>query len=168
MRRRLFRAEQPRDCPGAARAARRARRQHRRRRDDAAPLQRAPRERTGISHDRKDRHLMAVLVTGGCGHVGSRLTEALPERTHGAVDVLDACWFGNHWPSNPRLTVTQADVRQIDDLDLSGYDTIFHLAGIANDPAAELNPYGSWEVNVLATMRLVDRAARQGVRQFVF
>jgi len=45
---------------------------------------------------------------------------------------------------------------------------VFHLAGIANDPCAELNPYASWEVNVLATMRLVDRAARQGVRQFVF
>jgi nucleoside-diphosphate-sugar epimerase len=32
----------------------------------------------------------------------------------------------------------------------------------------ELNPYASWDVNVLATMRLVDRAARQGVSQIVF
>src|SRR5262249_50857838 len=37
-----------------------------------------------------------------------------------------------------------------------------------NDPSAALNPYRSWEVNVLATMRLADRAARQGVRQFIF
>jgi len=59
-------------------------------------------------------------------------------------------------------------VRTIDDLDLAGYDTIFHLANIANDPSVELNPYASWEVNVLATMRLVDRAARQGVKQIVF
>src|SRR5262249_17216645 len=42
------------------------------------------------------------------------------------------------------------------------------LAGIANDPAVELNPCASWEVNVLATMRLADRAARSGVRQLVF
>jgi nucleoside-diphosphate-sugar epimerase len=111
---------------------------------------------------------MAVLVTGGCGYVGSRLTEALLERTDERVDVLDTCWFGNYLPSHPRLAVTQTDVREIDDIDLSAYDTIFHLAGIANDPAAELNPYRSWEVNVLATMRLVDRAARQGVRQFIF
>ena len=60
------------------------------------------------------------------------------------------------------------DVRQIDEVDLSPFDTIFHLANIANDPSVELNPYASWEVNVLATMRLVDRAARQGVKQFVF
>ena len=60
------------------------------------------------------------------------------------------------------------DVRQIDEVDLSSFDTIFHLANIANDPSVELNPYASWEVNVLAAMRLVDRAARQGVKQFVF
>ena len=52
--------------------------------------------------------------------------------------------------------------------DLSPFDTIFHLANIANDPAVELNPYASWDVNVLATMRLADRAARQGVTQMVF
>jgi nucleoside-diphosphate-sugar epimerase len=60
------------------------------------------------------------------------------------------------------------DVRAIDQVDLSKFDTIFHLANIANDPSVELNPYMSWEVNVLATMRLVDRAARQGVRQLVY
>ena len=48
------------------------------------------------------------------------------------------------------------------------FDTIFHLANIANDPSVDLNPYSSWEVNVLAGMRLIDRAARQGVKQFIF
>ncbi len=60
------------------------------------------------------------------------------------------------------------DLRNTDAIDLSGVDTIFHLAGIANDPAVELNPYASWEVNVLATMRLADKAARAGVTQFIF
>jgi len=111
---------------------------------------------------------MAYLVTGGCGYVGTRLTEALLERTDRPVTVVDTAWFGNYLPEHPRLRVEIRDVRAIDDLDLAGFDTIFHLAGIANDPAADLNPYKSWEVNVLATMRLVDRAARDGVRQFVF
>src|SRR5262249_59097306 len=64
--------------------------------------------------------------------------------------------------------VERRDVRTIDEVDLHGYDTVFHLANIANDPSVELNPYLSWEVNVLAGMRLIDRAARHGVRQFVF
>jgi nucleoside-diphosphate-sugar epimerase len=108
-----------------------------------------------------------LLVTGGCGYVGSKLTQALLARGH-AVTVLDTMWFGNFLPPHPRLTLLAHDMRQIDAVDLSPFDTIFHLANIANDPAVELNPYASWDVNVLATMRLADRAARQGVTQIVF
>jgi nucleoside-diphosphate-sugar epimerase len=111
---------------------------------------------------------MAYLVTGGCGYVGTRLVEALLERTSHDVTVIDTAWFGNYLPPDPRLTLHIADLRTMDALDLASFDTIFHLAGIVNDPSAELNPCASWEVNVLATTRLVDRAARQGVRQFVF
>jgi nucleoside-diphosphate-sugar epimerase len=100
--------------------------------------------------------------------VGTKLTTALLDRTPHAVDVLDTAWFGNHLPSSPRLSLLRDDVRNIDSLDLSGYDTIFHLANIANDPAVELNPYASWEVNVLAGMRLNERAARHGVKQFIY
>lgn len=109
-----------------------------------------------------------LLVTGGCGYVGTKLTAALLDRTPHRVTVLDAQWFGNHLAAHPRLTVLKQDVRTMDDVDLSKFDTIFHLANVANDPSAELNPYASWEVNVLAGMRLVDRAARQGVQQFIF
>lgn len=111
---------------------------------------------------------MNVLITGGCGYVGTKLTQAMLERTPHQVAVIDAMWFGNRLAPHPQLTVHSADIRNVDDLDVSGYDTIVHLANIANDPSVELNPYASWEVNVLAGMRLVDRAARQGVRQFIF
>lgn len=89
-------------------------------------------------------------------------------RTPHDVTVLDALWFGNHLQPSPRLSLQKMDVRRIDEVDLSPFDTIFHLANIANDPSVELNPYSSWEVNVLAGMRLVDRAARHGVKQFIF
>lgn len=111
---------------------------------------------------------MNVLVTGGCGYVGTKLTEALLARTPHDVTVLDVMWFGNRLKPNPRLTVQTLDVRRIDEVDLAPFDTIFHLANIANDPSVELNPYASWEVNVLAGMRFIDRAARQGVKQFIY
>jgi nucleoside-diphosphate-sugar epimerase len=111
---------------------------------------------------------MAVLVTGGLGYVGTRLTEALLARTSHHVTVVDAGWFGSYLEPHPRLSIRLADIRSLDGLDLSPFDTVFHLAGIANDPSAELDPFRSWEVNVLATMRLADRAARQGVRQFIY
>jgi nucleoside-diphosphate-sugar epimerase len=109
-----------------------------------------------------------VLITGGCGYVGTKLTQAMLARTGHHVTVLDTQWFGNRLTPDPRLTVCAADVRKIDEMDLSSFDTIFHLANIANDPSVDLNPYSSWEVNVLAGMRLIDRAARHGVKQFVF
>jgi len=109
-----------------------------------------------------------VLITGGCGYVGTKLTTALLDRTDHGVTVLDTQWFGNYLPRSPRLTIHDLDVRKIDELELSSFDTIFHLANIANDPSVDLNPYSSWEVNVLAGMRLADRAARQGVKQLIF
>ena len=111
---------------------------------------------------------MRILVTGGCGYVGTKLTEALLARTPHEVVVLDTMWFGNRLSPHPRLTVLTGDVRRIEAVDLTGYDAIVHLANVANDPSVELNPYASWEVNVLAGMRLVDRAARQGVKQFIY
>ena len=111
---------------------------------------------------------MALLVTGGCGYVGTKLTSALLARTPHDVTVVDTQWFGNYLEPNRRLDIRKLDVRAVDEIDLSGVDTIFHLANIANDPSVDLNPYASWEVNVLATMRLADKAARQGVGQFVF
>lgn len=111
---------------------------------------------------------MRILVTGGCGYVGSKLVAAILERTDHDVTVIDTQWFGNYLPPHPKLAVETRDVRTIDDVDLRPFEAIVHLANIANDPAVELDPYASWEVNVLATMRLVDRAARHGVRQFVY
>jgi len=109
-----------------------------------------------------------LLVTGGCGYVGTKLTNALLARTPHQVTVLDAQWFGNYLEPHDRLTILKMDMRQIEEVDLHPFDTIFHLANIANDPSVELNPYASWDVNVLATMRLADRAARHGVRQLIF
>ena len=111
---------------------------------------------------------MNVLITGGCGYVGTKLTQAVLDRTPHSVTVLDTQWFGNRLGADPRLTICKADVRTIDEFDLSPFDTVFHLANIANDPSVDLNPYSAWEVNVLAGMRLVDRARRQGVKQFIF
>jgi nucleoside-diphosphate-sugar epimerase len=111
---------------------------------------------------------VSILITGGCGYVGTKLTQAVLSRTRRDVTVLDTQWFGNHLEPQSRLKMLRMDVRAIDSIDLSGYDTVFHLANIANDPSVEINPYASWEINVLATMRLIDRAARHGVKQFVF
>jgi nucleoside-diphosphate-sugar epimerase len=110
---------------------------------------------------------MKILLTGGCGFIGSMLTPALLQGGH-EVTVVDTGWFGNFLEPHPRLTVITADVRTTDAVPLDAIDVVLHLANIANDPSVDLNPALSWEVNALATMQLADRAVRAGVRQFVF
>jgi nucleoside-diphosphate-sugar epimerase len=108
-----------------------------------------------------------VLVTGACGYKGSVLVPKLLAAGH-AVVALDTMWFGNFLPAHPALTVVQGDVRDTDAIDLAGVEAIVHLASIANDPCGELNPKLTWEVGALATMRLADKAAREGVRQLLY
>ena len=110
---------------------------------------------------------MKILVTGGCGYKGSVLVPLLLADGHDVVCV-DTQWFGNYLPEHPNLTNLQLDIRETDSIPLEGVEAIIHLANIANDPAVELNPTLSWEVNVLAGQQLADRAVRAGVKQFIF
>ncbi|MBI5882654.1 MAG: SDR family oxidoreductase [Elusimicrobia bacterium] len=110
---------------------------------------------------------MHLFVTGGCGYVGSALVPALLEKGH-SVSVVDIMWFGNRLPEHPKLSVLKGDVREPDSFPLAGADAVIHLANIANDPCGELSPKLSWEVNVLATQRLVEAAIKHGVQQFIY
>jgi len=110
---------------------------------------------------------MNILLTGGCGYVGTPLTLSLLEAGH-TVTVVDLQWFGNRLPQHPRLTVIREDVRNAERIPMAGVDVVMHLANVANDPCAELNSKLNWEVNTLATMFLVERAIAHGVKQFIF
>lgn len=110
---------------------------------------------------------MKILVTGGCGYVGSVLTGALVVDGHD-VTVVDTQWFGNFLDPSLDVLNLREDVRDIDAIPLDGVDAVIHLANVANDPGVELDPTLSWEVNALGTQQLADRAARAGVGQFIF
>jgi len=106
-------------------------------------------------------------VTGGCGYVGTVLTGCLLKQGHKVI-VVDIMWFGNRLPAHENLTVIKADIRDTNQIPMEGVDAVIHLASIANDPCGELNPKLSWEVNVLATMGLVEKAISCGVGQFIY
>ncbi|MDO8713781.1 MAG: SDR family oxidoreductase [Polynucleobacter sp.] len=110
---------------------------------------------------------MNIFVTGGCGYKGSVLVPKLLAQGH-TVQVLDTMWFGNFMQPHQRLTVTQGDVRNIEDIDLAGVDAVIHLSSVANDPCGDLDPKLTWEISALATMQLADKAVRQGVKQFIY
>lgn len=110
---------------------------------------------------------MNILLTGGCGYVGTPLTQSLLAQGH-KVTVVDLQWFGNFLAPHPNLTVVREDIRHTDRVPMAGVEVVMHLANIANDPCSDLNSKLNWEVNALATMQLVERAIAHGVRQFIF
>ena len=109
---------------------------------------------------------MKILLTGGCGYVGTPLTQSLLDAGH-TVTVVDLQWFGNHLLAHPNLTVIREDVRNADRIPMAGMDAVLHLANVANDPCAELDSKLNWEVNTLATMFLVEKAIANKVPQFI-
>jgi nucleoside-diphosphate-sugar epimerase len=109
---------------------------------------------------------MRILVTGGCGYIGSVLTPMLLDQGH-EVTIFDIMWFGKHLPERKGLTVIEGDVRDADSIPLSGMDAVINLANVANDPCGELSAKLVWEVNALATMTLAAKAAASGVKQFL-
>ena len=110
---------------------------------------------------------MNILLTGGCGYVGTLLTQSLLDQGH-TVTVVDIQWFGNFLKPHPQLTVLREDIRNVDKLPMTGVEVVMHLANIANDPCSDLNSKMNWEVNALATMQLVERAINHNVKQFIF
>ncbi len=110
---------------------------------------------------------MKILVTGACGYKGSVLVPKLLNIGHQVV-TFDIQWFGNFLPEHENLSVVEGDVRYFDDTLLEDVDAIIHLASVANDPCGDLDPKLTWEISALATMQLADKAARAGIKRFIY
>ncbi|MEW6368794.1 MAG: SDR family oxidoreductase [Acidobacteriota bacterium] len=110
---------------------------------------------------------MRVFITGACGYKGTVLVPKLLRAGHEVIG-LDTMWFGNYLEPHAQLRLTRGDVRDAGRLDLKGVEAVIHLASISNDPCGDMDPKLAWEVNALATMRLCDRAARDGVRHLIY
>ena len=110
---------------------------------------------------------MKIFITGGCGYVGTVLTNSLLNDGHN-ITVLDTQWFGNFLKPNKCLNVIKNDILNISKISLKKFDSIIHLANIANDPGVELNQTLSWEVNALASQLLIEKAIDDGVEHFIY
>lgn len=109
-----------------------------------------------------------VLVTGASGYVGGATISALAET--GAASVIEA--LARNAPTGEIATPTHAERRAIREgdlldgqLDLSGIDTIVHLA--AARPVGTTSEAEIYRVNVEGTRRLLVAARDAGVRRVI-
>jgi len=116
---------------------------------------------------------MKVLITGGAGYVGSTLARQLLDRGH-SVRVLDSLLHGGTsllslW-GHPSFEFIRGDVRDRDitRTAVSGTEAVVHLAAIVGDPACSRDPESAKNINLDASVSLLDDAVKAGVERFVF
>ena len=109
-----------------------------------------------------------IIVTGHCGYVGTNLTKRLLSEGY-EVHGIDTMWYHEIQTKDPNLFSHKLDIRNIEDFNFpKDIYCVFHLANIANDPSVELNEKLSWEVNVLASYKLIEKCIKSNVNKFVF
>ena len=115
----------------------------------------------------KQRRGRRILVTGGCGYVGSILVPKLAKKY--PVTVLDSMFFGNHLPPWENVNITEGDIRDTELVRslLSEATDVIHLASIANDPSSDLDPAITYAINRDAVAQMVSAANECGVRRFI-
>ena len=118
----------------------------------------------------------AILVTGGCGFIGSNLIQHL-SRTGARVAVLDL-------QTSPILSVNSGEpaTEAADDVEfivgdirdrelcrraMTGVDAVVHLAAESGIPPSVDDPEKNFSVNVDGTLSLLLAAKDAGVRQFI-
>jgi len=116
---------------------------------------------------------MNVLVTGGAGYIGSTLAPMLLAAGH-RVRVLDSLVHGGRsllgvW-AHPGFEFRLNDVRDRKAVRnaVSEMDAVVHLASIVGDPACARQPELAREVNLNASLKLLEECDRQGVSRFIF
>ncbi|MFW6041261.1 MAG: GDP-mannose 4,6-dehydratase [Thermoplasmatota archaeon] len=117
-----------------------------------------------------------VLVTGGCGFVGTNLVDFLLRKTEWDITVLDNLSEGkieylesidNY--SRERVNFFKGDIRKDSDIDeaIKGCDYIFHLAAQTDVIHSIEDPYKDADINILGTINLLNQSVENEVDKLV-
>jgi nucleoside-diphosphate-sugar epimerase len=123
-----------------------------------------------IPIDRLKEQTMRICVTGSDGYLGSLLAPELMRCGHEVVG-LDTGYYKDrslYRSGDPSPRTIVKDLRDLDSSDLTGCDAVVHMAELSNDPAGQLAPHITYEINHQGSVRLAELARKAGVRRFVY
>ena len=119
---------------------------------------------------------MKVLVTGGCGFIGSNLVRALCRRDIPVVNLDKLTYAGNleslaDLEGDSRHTFVQGDIcdRDLVQALLTRHqvDVVMHLAAESHVDRSILGPEIFAQTNVMGTSAMLEASRRAGVRRFL-
>ncbi len=115
-----------------------------------------------------------ILVTGGCGSIGSELVKQLLMLNISKVRIFDhdenaLFHMQQELESYNNVRFLVGDIRDRDRLKLAmdGIDIVFHAAALKHVPSCEYNPFEAIKTNVLGTQNLIESAMEKGVDRVV-
>ncbi|MCM4154011.1 LPS biosynthesis protein WbpP [Arenibacter sp. N53] len=115
-----------------------------------------------------------ILVTGGAGFIGSNLCETILKNGN-TLTCLDNFATGKreniaHLLSNPKFTLIEGDIRNLDDCQRAceGVDYILHQAALGSVPRSINDPITSNDVNVSGFLNMLVAARDAKVKRFVY
>ncbi|OGG12579.1 NAD-dependent dehydratase [Candidatus Gottesmanbacteria bacterium RIFCSPHIGHO2_02_FULL_39_11] len=113
---------------------------------------------------------MKILLTGNEGYIGAILSDALLNEGFDAVG-YDTGFYnrGSLYTGPKKLKRTiRKDIRDIEEKDMEGIDTVIHLAELSNDPLGQNNPELTYLINHEGTKKLIDVCKKSGVSRFIY
>ena len=114
-----------------------------------------------------------ILITGGCGSIGSQIVKQLLTHEPKAVRIFErsetAIFRLSQELRSDKIRNLIGDVCDKDRLHraMEGVDIVFHAAAMKHIPLCEYNPFEAVRTNVIGTQNLVDIARRVGAKIFV-
>jgi FlaA1/EpsC-like NDP-sugar epimerase len=110
-----------------------------------------------------------ILVTGGCGSIGSEIVRQLIDHNPKRIRVFDHSENGhfllNQKLNSPLIRNLLGDVRDRQRImrAMDGVDFVFHASALKHVPFCEYNPYEAVHTNVIGTKNLVEAAIEKKV-----
>jgi nucleoside-diphosphate-sugar epimerase len=114
-----------------------------------------------------EKLMSKIMIVGGAGYVGTLLSTELHNRGYD-VTIVDLLWFGNHLPNHLKNKVRVADVFDLTQKDLEGFDSVVFVAGLSNDPMADYSPAKNFISNSASPAYLAYIAKKAGVKRMVY
>ena len=110
-----------------------------------------------------------ILVTGGCGFIGSHLVDALLSLGK-AVTVIDNLSSGSEKNLIPEVRLMRGDVRDSGQVSeaMKGAELVFHVAANANGTRSINDPGFDFETNAAGTFNVLQAAVGGSVKNVVY
>ena len=110
------------------------------------------------------------MVTGAGGYIGTQLVRDLVKAGH-EVTAVDRFFFGkeplSEFINNKQVTIKQKDIRDLDQNDFKGHDAVCDLACLSNDPAGEIDPQLTYQINRDGRIHVAKTAKEAGVAKYI-